>query len=139
MSPTVRKIVYAVSFEALGIVVAALALSVMSDASPGSTVALSVVLATVALVWSFAYNTLFEAWEARQPVRGRSFRRRAVHALLFEGGLVTLMVPIMAWWLGVTPWQALVYEAALIVLFILYTWVFTWGFDRIFGLPISAR
>lgn len=139
MPPTLRKIVYAVSFETLGVAVASGGLMAMSDAPVSQSVSLSVIAATLALIWSYLFNTLFEAWEARQPVRGRPPARRAAHALLFEGGLVILLVPVMAWWLSVGLWQALVYEAGLIVLFIAYTYAFTWGFDRLFGLPASAR
>ena len=139
MSPTRRKIVYAVSFEALGTLVASVALMLMSEASAGSSLALSVLTATIALCWSYLFNTGFEAWEARQPVKGRSIRRRTVHALMFEGGLVLICIPVMAWWLQVGYIEALVYEAGLIVLFMVYTYAFTWGFDRIFGLPASAR
>ena len=139
MSPTRRKIVYAFSFETLGTLVASLYLWLVSEASPASSLALSVLTATVALSWSFVFNTVFEAWEARQPVRGRSLKRRTAHALLFEGGLVLICIPVMAWWLEVGYVQALVYEAGLIALFIGYTYLFTWGFDRIFGLPASAR
>lgn len=139
MSPTRRKIVYAVSFETLGTLVASVALMLMSQASAGSSLALSVLTATIALFWSYLFNTGFEAWEARQPVKGRSIRRRTVHALMFEGGLVLICIPVMAWWLQVGYIKALVYEAGLIVLFMVYTYAFTWGFDRIFGLPASAR
>ena len=139
MSPTRRKIVYAVSFETLGTLVASLYLWLVSEASPASSLALSVLTATFALSWSFVFNTVFEAWEARQPVRGRSLKRRTAHALLFEGGLVLICIPVMAWWLEVGYVQALVYEAGLIVVFIVYTYLFTWGFDRIYGLPASAR
>jgi uncharacterized membrane protein len=139
MSPTRRKIVYAVSFEALGTLVASVYLWLVSEASPASSFALSVLTATVALCWSYVFNSIFETWEARQPVKGRSLARRTAHALLFEGGLVLLLLPIMAWWLQVSVWKALVYEAGLIVVFIAYTYLFTWAFDRIFGLPASAR
>ena len=139
MSPARRKIIYAVSFETLGTLLASVALMLMSDADAGSSLALSVLTATLALSWSFVFNTGFEAWEARQPVKGRSLRRRTAHALLFEGGLVLICIPVMAWWLQVGTLEALVYEAGLIALFIVYTYVFTWGFDRIFGLPASAR
>ena len=61
MSPTRRKIVYAVSFEALGTLVASVALMLMSEASAGSSLALSVLTATVALCWSYLFNTGFEA------------------------------------------------------------------------------
>jgi uncharacterized membrane protein len=139
MTPARRKIVYAVSFEALGTLLASVALMLMSEASASSSLVLSLLTATIALSWSFVFNTGFEAWEARQPVRGRSLRRRTVHALMFEGGLVLICIPVMAWWLQVGYLEALVYEAGLIALFIVYTYVFTWGFDRIFGLPASAR
>lgn len=139
MSPARRKIIYAVSFETLGTLLASVALMLMSDADAGSSLALSVLTATIALSWSFVFNTGFEAWEARQPIRGRSLRRRTAHALLFEGGLVLICIPVMAWWLQVGYMEALVYEAGLIALFIAYTYVFTWGFDRVFGLPASAR
>jgi len=139
MTPTRRKIIYAVSFETLGTLLASVALMLMSDADAGSSLVLSALTATIALSWSFVFNTVFEAWEARQPVKGRSLKRRTVHALLFEGGLVLICIPVMAWWLQVGYLEALVYEAGLIALFIVYTYVFTWGFDRIFGLPASAR
>ena len=139
MTPTRRKIVYAVSFETLGTLVATIALMLMSEASAGSSLVLSILTATIALSWSFVFNTIFEAWEARQPVKGRSLRRRTAHALMFEGGLVLICIPVMAWWLQVGYLEALVYEAGLIALFIVYTHAFTWGFDRIFGLPASAR
>ncbi|WP_374373450.1 PACE efflux transporter [Tabrizicola sp.] len=139
MTPTRRKIVYAVSFETLGTLVATIALMLMSEASAGSSLVLSILTATIALSWSFVFNTVFEAWEARQPVKGRSLRRRTAHALMFEGGLVLICIPVMAWWLQVGYLEALVYEAGLIALFIAYTYAFTWGFDRIFGLPASAR
>lgn len=139
MTPTHRKILYAVSFETLGIAVSTLGLLVLSDASATDSLLLSAVASTIAMTWSFIFNALFESWESAQPTKGRSFARRSVHALGFEGGLLVLMLPMMAWWLQVSLWQALRYEAGLIALFIAYTYVFTWAFDRIFGLPTSAR
>ena len=139
MSPARRKIIYAVSFETLGTLLASAALILMSDADAGASLALSILTATIALTWSFVFNTIFETWEARQPIKGRSLARRSAHALLFEGGLVLICIPVMAWWLQVGYVQALLYEAGLIAIFIAYTYVFTWGFDRVFGLPASAR
>jgi len=139
MTPTTRKIVYAVSFETIGIAVSTLGLLLISDSDPTESLVLSAFASTIAMTWSFIFNLIFEAWEARQTTKGRSLLRRTTHALGFEGGLVVLMLPLMAWWLDVTLWQALIYEAGLIVIFIIYTYVFTWAFDRIFGLPASAR
>ena len=95
MTPARRKIVYAVSFETLGALLASAALMLMSEASASSSLVLSLLTATIALSWSFVFNTIFEAWEARQPVKGRSLRRRTVHALLFEGGLVLICICLL--------------------------------------------
>lgn len=139
MSPALRKILYAVSFESLGVAVASGGLLVMSEASAYQSISLSILAASLALAWSFVFNSLFERWEARQMRRGRSLGRRSAHAILFEGGLVVILVPVTAWWLKVGLWQAMAYEAGLIGLFILYTYLFTWAFDNLFGLPASAR
>ncbi len=139
MSPVVRRIVYATLYEALGIVFASLGLSLLSAAPLGHTGPLATACSLVALGWNLVFNTVFEAWEARQSVRGRGFRRRAAHALSFEFGLTILLVPLVAWWLDVTLLEAFVYDLALIVFFVVYTFVFNLTFDRLFGLPDSAR
>ena len=139
MTPFLRKTIYAVSFETLGILLGALVLLLFSGAQTESTLGLATTGAVIALVWSYAYNTLFEAWEARQPVKGRGFARRATHALLFECGMAAILLPVTAWFLSVDLWTAFVYELGLILFYMVYTWAFTLGFDRIFGLPASAR
>ncbi|MBC7478620.1 MAG: PACE efflux transporter [Pseudorhodobacter sp.] len=138
MTPLHRKIAFALSFESLGILLASGALLILSDSSASQSLALSAINATVALTWNLLFNLMFERWEAGQSVKGRPLALRALHALLFEGGLTLVMVPFMAWWLGISLMQAFTYEIALILLFIAYTYAFTWAFDRLFGLPQSA-
>jgi len=57
----------------------------------------------------------------------------------FEGGLVVLLVPLVAWWLGISWWAALVTDLGLFVLFFFYALVFQWGFDVVFDVPLSAQ
>ncbi len=139
MRPALRRIAYATSFEAGGIVMGGLVLHLISRAPVETALGLSTLGAIIALLWSYLYNSLFEAWESRQPTRGRSFRRRASHAVLYETGLTLILLPVTAWWLSTTLLAAFFYEASLIVFFLIYAWAFTWGFDRLFGLPQSAR
>lgn len=139
MSPVLRKIVYAVSFETFGILVTGLGVKLMTGAEAGNSLVFSALSAGVALVWSYVFNAGFEAWEARQALRGRSLARRSAHALLFEGGLTVLFLPLTMWWFGLGVSEAFRLELGVLVLFLVYTWIFTWAFDRIFGLPASAR
>lgn len=139
VSPKIRKITYAVSFETLAILMGASVLKLFSGAPAEATLGLSVTGAVIALGWSYLYNSLFEAWEARQATKGRSLLRRAIHATLFELGMTALLLPVTAWFLSVGLWTAFVYELGLILFYLGFAWVFTWAFDKVFGLPDSAR
>lgn len=133
-----RKIVYVTLYEALAIVSASIGLAWMSGQGLSHAGALAVIASAVAVVWNLGFNWLFERWESRQVVRGRSLRRRVAHAIGFEGGLAAILVPVFAWWLGIGVWQALLMDLGLLLYFLAYTFFFNWGFDRAFGLPASA-
>jgi len=99
----------------------------------------AVVSSAIAIIWNLVYNTVFERWESRQSVRGRSWKRRVAHAAVFEAGLILALVPFFAWWLSISLWQAFVLDLGLIAFFLVYTFAFSWVFDRLVGLPASAR
>ena len=133
-----RRVVYITLYEGIAIVVASVGLAAMSGQGLGHSGVLAMIASAIAVVWNLTFNALFERWEARQAVRGRSVARRIAHAVGFEGGLITVLVPTIAWWLDISLWQALVMDLGLVVFFLVYTFVFNWAFDRIFGLPRSA-
>lgn len=134
-----RKVVYVISFELIAIVLAGTLLRWLSD-SPVATAGITAAASSaIAMAWNYVYNTLFEAWEARQARKGRSLLRRVAHAIGFEAGLVTVLVPLFAWVLGVTLLAALLLNAVMIVFFLVYAFLFNLVFDRVFGLPLSAQ
>lgn len=138
MKPKQRRVLQAVLYELCAILVVGPVLGWLFNEPMDSSLALAVVLSTIALSWNYVFNTLFERWEARQAVRGRSWQRRLAHGAGFEGGLTVLLVPVMAWWLDTTAWQAFLANLGLLLFFFVYAVGFTWAFDRVFGLPASA-
>lgn len=134
-----RKIVYVVSFELIAIVLASTLLRLLSDSPAGTAGITAAASSAIAMAWNYVYNSLFEAWEARQARKGRTLLRRAVHAIGFEAGLVTMLVPLFAWVLQVSLLAALLLNAAMIVFFLVYAFLFNLVFDRVFGLPLSAQ
>jgi uncharacterized membrane protein len=134
-----RKLVYVTLYELIAVVCSTGALAALSGRNVGASGLLSVAASCIAVVWNLIFNTLFEAWEARQRVRGRSVARRVAHAIGFEGGLVAALVPLIAWWYDISLLDALGLDLALVVFFLVYTFVFNWLFDRLFGLPASAQ
>ncbi|HAT4984250.1 TPA: PACE efflux transporter [Serratia marcescens] len=133
-----RKLVYVTAYEIIGMTISALGLALLSGHAPTSTGPLAVVITTIAVSWNFIYNYLFEWWESRQVSRTRTLKRRILHAVGFQLTLVVYLIPLIAWWMGITLWQALLLDMALIVIIPCYTFLFNWAFDKLFGLPASA-
>jgi uncharacterized membrane protein len=135
MTPRSRRVLQALLYEGIAVAAIAPALSVIFQQPMSSTIGLSIFMSTVALVWNYVFNGWFERWEARQLDKQRTLARRLAHGIGFEGGLVILLVPAMAWWLETSIWNALVADLGILAFFFVYTVVFTWAFDRVFGLP----
>ena len=138
MSPGTRRVLQAVLYEVFAIAFVSPVLAFAFDAPPTSTLALAVVLSTIALAWNYVFNTFFERWESRQTEKNRSIARRLAHATGFEGGLVILLVPVMSLWLDISPLEAFLANLGLLAFFFVYALAFTWVFDRVFGLPESV-
>ncbi|WP_186017326.1 PACE efflux transporter [Burkholderia gladioli] len=133
-----RKLLYVSLYEIIGMLISALGLALLSGQSPTSTGPLSVIITTIAVSWSFVYTTLFECWEARQANRTRTVARRILHAVGFQLTLILFLIPLIAWWMGISLAQAFLLDLALIVLIPCYTFAFNWLFDLVFGVPSSA-
>ena len=138
MTPKIRRVLQAVLYEIFAIAFVGPVLSMAFDKPATSTLGLAFVLSSIALAWNYVFNALFEGWESRQIVKGRSFARRLAHGLGFEGGLVVILVPVMAYWLDISAVNAFLANLGLLAFFFFYAITFTWAFDRVFGLPASA-
>lgn len=138
MKPQTRRIVQAVLYEVFAVAAVGPALAFIFNEPVASSLGLAVCMSTIALAWNYVFNGWFERWEARQTIRGRSLVRRILHGLGFEGGLVVMLVPVMAYWMNISLWKAFVADLGILAFFFVYAVVFTWAFDRIFGLPESA-
>ena len=133
-----RKLIHATLFEVIAIAITSTTLLLFTDKGGFDAGVLALALSLVALGWNMLFNTMFESWERRQADRRRTPKRRALHALGFELGLLVLTVPMIAWWLGLGWWEAFVADIALMLFFLVYGYVFNWAFDHVFGLPDSA-
>jgi len=134
-----RKVVHATLFEIAAIVIVGLGLSWLFNQDVNQTGGLAIATSLIAMAWNMAFNTGFEAWERRQADRRRTVRRRVAHAIGFEGGMVAMTLPLIAWWLNMSWWEALLTDLGLMAFFLVYAFAFNWVFDHVFGLPASAR
>lgn len=138
MHPITRRVLQAVLYEVGAIALTGPILGVAFDASVGSALLLATIMSSIALAWNYVFNALFERWEAKQAVKGRSVWRRLAHGIGFEGGLAVMLVPLMTYWLQTSLLEALLAEVGILLVFFVYAIAFTWAFDKCFGLPASA-
>jgi len=133
-----RRVVYVGLYEFIAIVLSALLLKLISSAGTGDSLGIAVVASAIAILWNLMFNYGFERWEKYRQRKGRSIGVRILHALGFEGGLVIFLVPVIALWLDISFMEALILDLGLLAFFLIYTFVFNWGFDSVFGLPASV-
>lgn len=91
---------------------------------------LTLMVSLVAMVWNMLFNALFDQAQRRMGFQ-RNVAARAVHAVLFEVGLILAVVPLAAWWLDISLWRALVLDIGIALFFLPYTFAFNWLYDNL--------
>lgn len=94
--------------------------------------------AIIATLWNYVYNLMFDRIKLRMT--GTAVKTtvsvRVLHALLFEGGLIILILPPMALYLGISLYEALLLDAAIVVFYLVYAFIYNWIYDRVFPIPV---
>jgi uncharacterized membrane protein len=130
------RIRHAICFEVIGLLLVT-PLGALAFHMPMEDIGVvSLVSATLATAWNIVYNYIFDLALRRFTGTTRKGRlARVGHAILFEVGLLVVLLPFIAWYLGVTVWQALVMDLAFAVFYVVYAFVFNLAYDRVFPLP----
>jgi uncharacterized membrane protein len=95
-----------------------------------------IVGATIATLWNYVYNLGFD--HIMQRLRGSTRKTtpiRVLHAIMFEVGLLFVLLPLFAWYLGISLWQAFLMDVSFALFYMGYAFVFNWAYDRLFPLP----
>ncbi len=130
------RIRHALSFEIIGLALV-VPLGALVFGMPMSDIGIvGVVSATVATAWNYLYNLGFD--HILQRLRGTTLKTtpiRVVHAALFELGLLIVLMPFIAWYLGIGIIHALIMDVSFALFYVVYAFVFNWAYDAIFPLP----
>lgn len=126
---TRERLLHAVLYEAGAMLILVPLGSWLLGHGPAQMGGLAIMLSTIAMSWNMLFGALFEHLERRLGWQ-RTARVRTLHAVLFEGGLVVICVPLVAWWMGVSYWQALLLDIGILLFFLPYTYLFNWVYDH---------
>ncbi|WKV52306.1 multidrug/biocide efflux PACE transporter [Dickeya fangzhongdai] len=137
-----ERMAHAVGFEVMALLICAPLGAWVLGRSILQVGALSIMLSSVAMVWNVAYNSLFDRlWPVSRVRRG--LRVRMGHALGFEGGFILIGLPLAAWMLDITLWQALMVEIGFFLFFLPYTVAYNWLYDllreRLLATAVQGR
>ena len=95
---------------------------------------LAIVLSLKAMLFNLVYNWYFDQFDVRagRIPSERNVPRRILHAIGFEVGLMVTSLPIVVWWLGLNILQALIMDLVVTSFVVVYTFAFTWSYDRLY-------
>ncbi|MCU0829520.1 MAG: PACE efflux transporter [Tabrizicola sp.] len=138
MRQTGDRIRHAVLFEMVALLLVAPLGGLVFGVGIGQFGVVAVVSTTIAMVWNYLYNLGFDHALVRQGHSlKKTLRVRIVHALLFEAGLLAVLVPFIAWYLAVPLVQAFVMDVSLAGFYLVYAFVFNWAYDLAVPIPES--
>ncbi|MBC7150866.1 MAG: PACE efflux transporter [Rhizobium sp.] len=136
MRSTSDRIRHAISFEILALLLVT-PLGAWVFSLPITDIGVvSVASATIAMLWNYVYNLGFD--HAMQRFAGTTYKTvpiRVLHAVLFEAGILIVLAPFIAWYLGVGLWHAIVMDVSFSLFYLVYAFVFNWSYDRLFPIP----
>ncbi|MCC7007029.1 MAG: multidrug/biocide efflux PACE transporter [Ottowia sp.] len=133
-----ERVFHAIGFEAIALIICAPALSHLMGLSLAHAGAFTFALSFIAMVWNIIFNIIFDRI-SNQLNLIRTFTMRVAHALLFELGLVAIVVPLAAWWLDISYVEAFILDIGLLLFFLPYTLFYNWGYDSLRKIFLKTR
>ncbi|MEH0885382.1 PACE efflux transporter [Enterobacter sp. UNJFSC 003] len=123
-----ERVFHAVMYELTANVIIALSLAWLMKVSVLQSGTLSVISALTATAWNFIFNKRFDSLQQKYHFQ-RTFIVRAIHAVVFETGLIIALIPVAMVMLDLTVTEAFFVEIGLVLFFLPYTLAFNWFYD----------
>ncbi|WP_417615977.1 PACE efflux transporter [Oceanisphaera sp.] len=136
MRTTGDRIRHTLGFEIIGLLIFAPVATLLFGYNMFEMGIMAVVGSVIATVWNYVYNLLFDhaLLRLRNTVH-KTTLIRVFHAFLFEGGLLVLFLPMIAWYLSISLWQAFTMGMAMSVFYLCYAFVYNLVYDKVFPVP----
>ena len=133
MRTTRDRIRHAILFEVFGLALIIPLGTVLFGLHAADMGVIGMGSALVAMVWNYVYNLGFDRTMQRLAGHTRkSLLLRVGHAVLFEAGLLVILLPPIAWYLGIGLVEAFVMDIAIAGFYVAYAFTFNLAYDRAF-------
>jgi len=132
------RVRHAAMFEIIGLAIFIPGSAILFNKPVEAMGVIGIISATTATIWNFLFNLGFD--RAMLRLRGtvrKTMPLRVAHAILFEAGLVVLLIPFIAWYLGISIIAALMMDVVIVLFYLAYAFLFNIAYDWLF--PIAAH
>ncbi len=125
-----ERVFHAVSFEVIAIAITAPLSAWVLGRSIFQMGTVAIVLSTLAMLLNLFYNMIFDRyWPLIKGLRPTKIR--VMHAIGFELSFVIIGLPILAFLLNMSLWNAFLLEVGFFAFFLFYTYVFNLSYDKL--------
>ncbi|MDX2319637.1 MAG: PACE efflux transporter [Moritella sp.] len=139
MRTRLDRIRHTILFEIIGLVAIMGVLSQLGF-ELGHVGVMGVFFSVIATGWNYVYNLGFDNYMLKKMGSvTKTTLIRIVHSLGFEGGLLLLTIPFMAWFLDLSLWDAFVLDIGMVVFYLFYAYGYNLAYDKIFPVPMTAQ
>ncbi len=125
-----RRVIHALSYEIVLLVIIAIALSFIFEVPMEIAGSLGVAMAVTSVIWNMIFNHFFEKFEKKRKLK-RTIGVRILHAIGFEGGLMLATIPMVAYAMNMSIWQAVLLDLSMTLCILVYTFIFQWCYDYV--------
>jgi uncharacterized membrane protein len=130
------RVRHALMFEVIGLAIFIPGSAVVFGKPMEAMGFVGVASATIATLWNFAFNWLFD--RAMLPLTGtveKTLPIRVFHTFAFQAGLMLMLVPMIAWHLGISLIDAFIMDLSIATFYLVHAFVFNLAYDRVFPIP----
>lgn len=125
------RIFHAVLFELIAITVTSLFLIIVTNQSLIEMGILSIIISVIATIWNGIFNFIYDRLQRALKFK-RDLPMRILHAVVFEIGLISFIIPIIMFYLNIGFFAAFFLEAGLLAFFLPYSIFFNTIYDKIY-------
>ncbi|ASP47231.1 PACE efflux transporter [Cognaticolwellia beringensis] len=134
----IERVFHSVTFEVLALIMSITGLVIFTQHDISALSETMIVIASMAMFWNYSFNYVFDLYVKGEKTK-RSLLIRIVHVFLFEAGLLFFTIPVMAFILDLSFWDAFIMDLGVTIFITIYAFIFNLSYDHLRVFIIKSR
>ena len=132
-----ERVFHAVGYEVTALLITIPGAALLLHRPVGHLGITVIAIALLAMAWNMLFNSLFDRFFP--PRAPRNFWVRSLQAIGFEGGLLSVALPLTAWLMNMSIFEAFTLDVGLIAFYLPYTYLYNWGWDSLVNRYLTRK